>query len=133
MFSQAILKAITSRPALPQGGDEKMALGNILLTGATASRKGGVNLSAFSSAKFGLRALGQSLAREWGPKGVHVAHFIIDGIIATEKTASMLGTDYAVDSRIDPDAIAQVYFDTVHQARSAWAFEIDLRPFAEKW
>lgn len=105
----------------------------MLLTGATASLKGSANFAAFAAAKFGLRALGQSLAREWGPKGVHVAHFIIDGIIVTDRTDAMLGKDYAAESRMDPEAIAQVYLDTVRQPRSAWAFEVDLRPSAEKW
>lgn len=104
-----------------------------MLTGATASLKGSANFSAFAAAKFGLRALGQSLAREWGPKGVHVSHFIIDGIIVTDRTDSMLGKDYAAESRMDPDAIAQVYLDTARQPRSVWAFEVDLRPSVEKW
>ncbi|SNX87853.1 related to oxidoreductase, short chain dehydrogenase/reductase family [Melanopsichium pennsylvanicum] len=133
VFSQAILKAITSSPAFTQNSDAKVPRGNILLTGATASVKGSANFSAFASSKFGLRALGQSLAREWGPKGVHVSHFIIDGIIVTDRTDSMLGKDYAAESRMDPDAIAQVYLDTARQPRSVWAFEMDLRPSVEKW
>lgn len=104
-----------------------------MLTGATASIKGSANFSAFAAAKFGLRALGQSLAREWGPKGIHVSHFIIDGIIVTDRTDSLLGKDYAPESRMDADAIAQVYLDTARQPRSVWGFEIDLRPSAEKW
>lgn len=132
VFSQAILKAITSS-SRSQDQDAKMPLGNILLTGATASIKGSAKFSAFAAAKFGLRAIGQSLAREWGPKGVHVAHFIIDGIIVTDRTDSMLGKEYAAESRMDADAIAQVYLDTARQPRSVWAFEVDLRPSVEKW
>lgn len=133
IFSQAILRAITSSPAFSQTNDTTTPLGNILLTGATASLKGSANFSAFASAKFGLRAIGQSLAREWGPKGIHVSHFIIDGIIVTERTDSLIGKDYAAASRMDPDAIAQVYLDTARQPRSVWAFEIDLRPSVEAW
>lgn len=104
-----------------------------MLTGATASLKGSAKFSAFAAAKFGLRAIGQSLAREYGPKGVHVSHFIIDGIIVTDRTDSMLGVDYPAESRMDPDAIAQVYLDTARQPRSVWSFEVDLRPSVEKW
>lgn len=133
VFSQAILNAIISSPAFSQKADTKAALGNIFLTGATASVKGSANFSAFAASKFGLRALGQSLAREWGPKGVHVAHFIIDGIIVTDRTDGMLGKNYEPESRMDADAIAQVYLDTARQPRSVWAFEMDLRPSVEKW
>ncbi|GAC94219.1 oxidoreductase [Pseudozyma hubeiensis SY62] len=133
VFSQAILKAITSSAAFSQASDAKVPLGNIFLTGATASIKGSANFAAFASAKFGLRALGQSLAREWGPKGIHVSHFIIDGIIVTERTDALIGKDYAPESRMDADDIAQVYLDTFRQPRSVWGFEIDLRPSVEKW
>ncbi|SPO30420.1 related to oxidoreductase, short chain dehydrogenase/reductase family [Ustilago trichophora] len=133
VFSQAVLKAIVSSPAFNNVKDSKLPLGNILLTGATASIKGSANFSAFAAAKFGLRALGQSLAREWGPKGIHVSHFIIDGIIVTDRTDQFLGKDYAAESRMDADAIAQVYLDTARQPRSVWSFEVDLRPSVEKW
>lgn len=104
-----------------------------MLTGATASLKGSAKFSAFAAAKFGLRALGQSLAREWGPKGIHVSHWIIDGIIVTDRTNAMLGKDYAEGDRMDPEAIAQAYLEVARQPRSVWAFEVDLRPSVEKW
>ncbi|ETS60413.1 short chain dehydrogenase reductase family [Moesziomyces aphidis] len=133
LFSQAMLRAISSSPDFASGGDGKSALGNILISGATASIKGSANFAAFASAKFGLRAMAQSLAREVGPKGIHVAHLIIDGIIVTERTDGFLGKDYAPGSRMDADDIAQVYLDTARQPRSVWSFETDLRPSMEKW
>lgn len=133
VFAQAVLEAITTNPNYNPDSGQRRAAGNILLTGATASLKGGPKFSAFASAKFGLRALGQSLAREWGPKGVHVAHFVIDGIIATERIEKMLGSENTPGSRMNADDIAQVYLDTTRQPRSVWSHEVDLRPSVEKW
>lgn len=133
VFSQAILEAIISSSDYSADSGQRQAAGNILLTGATASLKGGPKFSAFASSKFGLRAIGQSLAREWGPKGVHVAHFIIDGVIASERIEKWLGSENPPGSRMQADDIAQVYLDTTRQPRSVWAFEVDLRPSVEKW
>lgn len=99
--------------------------GAIFFTGATASVKGYAHSAPFAMGKFALRALAQSAARELGPKGVHVAHFTIDGAVR-----SAARPDRA-DTTLDPDAIAQTYLDVLRQPRSAWSFEVELRPFAE--
>jgi NAD(P)-dependent dehydrogenase (short-subunit alcohol dehydrogenase family) len=105
--------------------------GTILFTGATASLRGGANFANLASPKFALRALAQSMARELGPRGIHVAHVIIDGQIGG--TAG--GDDGArlPDSRLAPDAIAEAYLNLHRQHRSAWSQEIDLRPWAERF
>jgi NAD(P)-dependent dehydrogenase (short-subunit alcohol dehydrogenase family) len=105
--------------------------GTILFTGATASLRGGANFANLASPKFALRALAQSMARELGPRGIHVAHVIIDGQIGG--TAG--GDDCArlPDSRLAPDAIAEAYLNLHRQHRSAWSQEIDLRPWAERF
>lgn len=95
--------------------------GSILFTGATASMKGYANSAGFAVPKFGLRALAESMARELGPKGLHVAHFVIDGGIGRAED----------ESRLDPDAIAETYFQTHAQPRSAWSFQVELRPWVE--
>lgn len=95
--------------------------GTILFTGATASLRGGSGFAAFAGGKFALRALAQSMARELGPKGVHVAHIVVDAIIGADPN----------DGRADPDAIAAVYRDLYRQPRSAWSFEVDVRPWTE--
>lgn len=99
--------------------------GAILITGATASMKGYALSAPFAMGKFALRALAQSAARELGPKGVHVAHIVIDGVIR-----SAARPDRA-DDTLDPDAIAQTYLDLLRQPRSAWSFEVELRPWKE--
>lgn len=101
--------------------------GSLLLTGASASVKGFANSSSFAMGKFGLRGLAQSSARELAPHGIHVAHFVIDGGIGSQDAAS------AGDERLDPDAIAQSYLDIHRQHRSAWTWEIELRPWVEKF
>jgi NAD(P)-dependent dehydrogenase (short-subunit alcohol dehydrogenase family) len=105
--------------------------GTILFTGATASLRGGANFANLASPKFALRALAQSMARELGPRGIHVAHVIVDGQIG----GSAGGNDdaRASDSRLAPDAIAQAYLDLHRQHRSAWSQEIDLRPWIERF
>ena len=110
--------------------------GTILFTGATASLRGGANYSAFAGAKHGLRALAQSMARELGPQGIHVAHVVIDGAIDTE----FIRTNFperaqlkAQDGILDPEAIADVYLELTRQPRSAWTHEMDLRPWLETW
>jgi NAD(P)-dependent dehydrogenase (short-subunit alcohol dehydrogenase family) len=102
--------------------------GAILLTGATASVKGFAHSAAFAMGKFALRGLAQSAAREFGPKGIHVAHFIIDGGV---RAAHRLDPADRPDSTLDPEAIAQAYIDVLRQPRSAWSQEVELRPWVE--
>lgn len=102
--------------------------GAILLTGASASVKGFPMSAAFAMGKFALRGLAQSAARELGPKGIHVAHFIIDGGVR-----SIVRPDNGVDAMLSPDGIAKAYVDILAQSRDAWSFEIDLRPWSEKF
>lgn len=101
--------------------------GTILFTGATASLRGGANFANLASPKFALRALAQSMARELGPRGIHVAHVIIDGQIGADDTTP------TPDSRLRPEAIAQAYLDLHRQQRSAWSQELDLRPWGERF
>lgn len=103
--------------------------GSLFFTGATASVKGFPNSAPFAMQKFALRGLAQSLAREYSPQGIHVAHFVIDGGVATGRDA---GGD-PPDRWLDPDAIAATYLATHHQHRSAWTWEIELRPWIEKF
>ncbi len=97
--------------------------GTIIFTGATAAMRGGASFAAFAMGKFALRALAQSMARELGPKGIHVAHTIIDGQIGENADAT----------RLSPDALAAAYWHLHCQDRSAWTQELDLRPWAEKF
>jgi NAD(P)-dependent dehydrogenase (short-subunit alcohol dehydrogenase family) len=106
--------------------------GTILFTGATASLRGGANFVNLASPKFGLRAVAQSMARELGPKGIHVAHVIIDGQIHSERYAHLAG-ERGPDSLLEPDAIAAQYVALHRQHRSAWTQELDLRPWSEKF
>jgi NAD(P)-dependent dehydrogenase (short-subunit alcohol dehydrogenase family) len=105
--------------------------GMIILTGATAGLRGGANFSAFASAKFALRGLAQSLAREYGPKGVHVAHVVLDGLIDEPQTDARFGSQAM--GRMDPRFIAQAYLDLSTQPPSTWTQEMDLRPFSERF
>jgi len=108
--------------------------GTILFTGATASLRGGAGFSAFAGAKHALRALAQSLARELGPQGIHVAHVVIDGAIDTAFIAQNFPERYALKDRagiLDPDHIADNYWHLHQQPRSAWTHELDLRPWME--
>jgi NAD(P)-dependent dehydrogenase (short-subunit alcohol dehydrogenase family) len=102
--------------------------GAILLTGASASVKGYPRSSAFAMGMFGRRGLAQSAARELSPHGIHVAHFVIDGGV---RSATRLDPADKPDSTLDPDAIAQTYLDVLRQPRSAWTWEIELRPWVE--
>tara|TARA_R110001599_G_scaffold108588_1_gene271726 strand:- start:54 stop:788 length:735 start_codon:yes stop_codon:yes gene_type:complete len=109
--------------------------GTILFTGATASLRGGAGYSAFAGAKHGLRALAQSLARELGPQGIHVAHVIIDGAIDTAFVRERFPERYALkamDGILQPDDIAENYWHLHSQNKSAWTHEMDLRPWMEK-
>ncbi len=102
--------------------------GTILLTGASASVKGYPRSAPFAMGKFGLRGLAQSLARELQPEGIHVAHFVIDGGIR-----SAARPDDGRDALLDPDAIAETYFQVARQHRSAWTWEVELRPWIESF
>src|SRR5436305_2712948 len=102
--------------------------GAILLTGATAGVKGFAHSAAFAMGKFALRGLAQSAARELGPKGIHVAHFVIDGGVRSARRADP--TDRP-DSTLNPDSIAQTYIDVLRQPRDAWSFEVEVRPWVE--
>ncbi|HYZ21095.1 MAG TPA: SDR family NAD(P)-dependent oxidoreductase [Rhodopila sp.] len=104
--------------------------GTILLTGASASVKGYPNSSSFAMGKFALRGLAQSLARELSPKNIHVAHFVIDGAI---RSAGRPDPADNPDSTLDPDAIAETYWNIATQSRSAWTWEVELRPWVEKF
>jgi len=99
--------------------------GAILLTGASASVKGYPHSAAFAMGKFALRGLAQSVARELGPKGIHVAHFVIDGGVRSARRPDPADRP---DSTLDPNAIAQTYLEILRQPRSAWSLEVELRP-----
>ncbi len=106
--------------------------GTILFSGATSAVRGRAGAIAFSSAKYAMRGLASSLAREVGPQGIHVAHIIIDGVINTPN----LRERYQVkegDPLLEPDAIADTYWALIQQERSAWSFEVDVRPYNEEF
>ncbi len=110
--------------------------GSILFTGATASIRGAAEFAAFAASKSGLRAMAQSMARELGPQGIHVAHVVIDGLIDSPVIRERFAAQIAAlpaDGALLPEAIGQAYVDLHHQNRSAWSFEIDLRPWSEKF
>ncbi len=104
--------------------------GAILFTGASASVKGYPQSAVFAMGKFALRGLAQSMARELSPQGIHVAHFVIDGGI---RSAQRTEPANAPNSMLDPDAIAETYFHVMHQPRSAWTWEVELRPWVERF
>ena len=119
-----------ARVMLPRGR------GSIFFTGATASLRGSTGFSAFAGAKHALSALAQSMARELGPQGIHVAHLIIDGAIDTEFIAQNFPERYARkadEGILSPEAIAETYWQLHCQPRNAWTFEQDLRPWMETW
>ncbi len=110
--------------------------GSMIFTGATASLRGSANFAAFAGAKHGLRALAQSMARELGPQGIHVAHVVVDGAIDTDFIRSNFPERYALkaqDGILNPDHIAENYWFLHNQPRDAWTFEMDLRPWMERW
>jgi short-subunit dehydrogenase len=110
--------------------------GTILFTGATASLRGSANFAAFAGAKAALRALAQSMARELGPKNIHVAHVVVDGAIDTEFIRSNYPERYALKDQggiLNPEHVAQNFWYLHQQPRDAWTFELDLRPYMEKW
>ena len=104
--------------------------GAILFTGASASVKGYAQSAPFAMGKFALRGLAQSMAREFAPQGIHVAHFVIDGGIRSDRRTEPPDKP---GSLLDPDAIAQSYLHVLNQPRSAWTWEIELRPWVEKF
>src|SRR4029077_20340208 len=112
------------RRMLPKG------FGAILFTGASASVKGYAQSAAFAMGKFALRGLAQSMARELAPQGIHVAHFVIDGGI---RNPGRTETPDKPDSMLDPDAIAETYLHVLRQPPSAWTWEVELRPWAERF
>lgn len=122
-----------TRLMLPRGG------GKIFFTGATASLRGGSGFAAFAAAKFGLRAVAQAMARELGPKNIHVAHLVIDSGVDTawvrERREQLWGKE-ALDNPdllMPPSSVAESYWQLYNQPRSAWTFEMEIRPFGEKW
>lgn len=106
--------------------------GTILLTGATAATRGSARFSALAVGKFGLRALAQSLAREFGSQGIHVAHIIIDGMINTSRVRGM-APEREAQTLLSPEAIAETYWQLYKQDATAWTLELDLRPAVEKF
>ncbi|MBI5906994.1 MAG: SDR family oxidoreductase [Burkholderiales bacterium] len=110
--------------------------GTVIFTGATASLRGSANFAAFAGAKHALRALAQSMARELGPKNIHVAHVVVDGAIDTEFIRSNFPDRYALKDQagiLDPQHIAENYWYLHQQPRDAWTHELDLRPWMERW
>jgi NAD(P)-dependent dehydrogenase (short-subunit alcohol dehydrogenase family) len=115
--------------------------GAIFFTGATASMRGGIGYAAFASAKAGLRAVAQSMARELGPKNIHVAHLVIDAGVDTAFVRERIrqrGGEEALaklppDQLMNPQSIAETYWQLYNQPRDAWTFELDLRPYRETW
>ena len=129
-FAGFLMGREAAKAMLPRGR------GTILFTGATANVRGGSGFSAFSGGKHALRALAQSMARELGPQGIHVAHVIIDGAIDTQFIQEMFPERYKLKDQggiLNPDAIAEAYWQLHLQQRSAWTHEMDLRPWLETW
>ncbi len=129
-FAGFLMGREAAKVMLPRGR------GTIIFTGATASVRGREGFAAFAGAKHALRALAQSMARELGPKGIHVAHPIIDGAIDTEFIRSNFPERYAMkdqDGILNPDHIADAYWNLHTQPRDAWTHELDLRPWGETW
>ncbi len=129
-FAGFLVGREVGRRMLPRGR------GTILFTGATASLRGAAGFAAFAGGKHALRALAQSLARELGPQGIHVAHVVIDGPIDTEATRELFPEWFAerpADGVMQPDEIAEIYWQLHRQPRLAWSFEADLRSYLESW
>ena len=124
------LTAKAALPALERSG------GSLLFTGASASLRGKPGFAHFSAAKAGLRMMAQAIARDYGPRGVHVGHVIVDGIINGDIVRSHFGSyleSLGEEGSLKPDAIAENFWQLHVQPRSAWTFELDVRPFSEKW
>jgi NAD(P)-dependent dehydrogenase (short-subunit alcohol dehydrogenase family) len=116
-----------ARHMLERGG------GVILFTGASASVKGYAQSAPFAMGKFALRGLAQSMARELGPKGIHVAHVVIDGGVRSAERGRVEGKNDTADSLLDPEAIAETYLHVIRQPRAAWSMEVELRPWVERF
>ncbi|MEM8878033.1 MAG: SDR family NAD(P)-dependent oxidoreductase [Pseudomonadota bacterium] len=130
IWRSMVLSAVNlARAVLPRMA--KNGGGTFIVSGATASLRGGKNFAAFASAKAGLRALTQSLAREYGPKGIHVAHVILDGIIDTRASRERHKMDPS--RMMKPADIAAAYLTLAAQAKSTWTHELDLRPMGESF
>ena len=126
-------REVAKRMVAREGDGHK---GSIIFTGATASLRGAANFAAFAGAKHALRALAQSMARELGPRGIHVAHVVVDGAIDTEFIRDNFPERYALKDRdgiLNPDHIADNYWMLHRQPRDAWTHELDLRPWMEKF
>jgi NAD(P)-dependent dehydrogenase (short-subunit alcohol dehydrogenase family) len=123
-FGGFLVAQQAARRMLPAGK------GAILFTGASASVKGYARSAPFAMSKAALRGLAQSMARELGPRGIHVAHFVIDGGIRSEHRPPAADKP---DAMLDPDAIAQTYLDVLRQPRSAWSLEVEVRPWVENF
>ena len=115
-------------PAMLEAGE-----GAILITGNTSATRGKQNFGFFASTKAAQRILAESMAREFGPQGIHVAYFIIDASIDTPRTRPVLAPDKPDDFFAKPSAIAEEMYRVAHQDRSAWSFRVELRPFGENW
>ena len=130
----ALAGFLTGREAAKRMGPR--GRGTILFTGATASLRGGAGFAAFAGGKHALRALAQSMARELGPQGIHVAHVVVDGAIDTAFIRDTFPERYAEkadDGILDPEHIAAMYTMLHAQPRDVWTHELDLRPWSEKW
>ncbi len=123
-FAGFLVGQAAAKAMLPRG------TGTIIFTGASASVKGYPQSAPFAMGKFALRGLAQSMARELAPKGLHIAHVVIDGGI---RSAARQEPEDAPDSMLDPDAIAEIYLHLVNQHRSAWTWEIEVRPWVERF
>jgi NAD(P)-dependent dehydrogenase (short-subunit alcohol dehydrogenase family) len=129
-FAGFLMGREAARVMLPRGR------GTIIFTGATASLRGREGFAAFAGAKHALRALAQSMARELGPKGIHVAHPVVDGAIDTEFIRTNFPERYALKEQggiVDPEHIADVYWYLHTQPRDAWTHELEIRPWMEAW
>jgi len=125
LLAQAVLPSMLSRKT-----------GTLIFTGATGSLRGSANFSPFAAAKAALRMVAQSVAREFGPQGIHVAHVVIDGVIDGERAQQMMPgikDRFGPDGMLHPDEIAKAYLTLHLQHRSAWTHELDLRPWSEKF
>ena len=126
-FGGFLVAPAAAKRMLPKGR------GAVLFTGASASVKGYAGSAPFAMGKFALRGLAQSMARELAPKGIHVAHFVIDGGIRSPRRPERQDAADSPDSMLDPDAIARTYLHVLEQDRSAWSWEIELRPWVERF
>ncbi len=131
LFAREAVRALLENGRSAASGHGR---GSLIFTGATASVRGGARFAAFASAKAGLRSLAQSLARDFGPQGIHIAHVVVDGGIDGERlrdAAPQRVAEAGADGLLDPNAIAETYWQLHAQHRSAWTLELDVRPYRE--